>query len=156
MRASIGFAALTVAALLAGGCSSPSVPPRPAYDVDVRPILMAHCARCHGAGNSLNLPSDLQSEATAFNGFHCFLDRFDDEGDCTSDPANCKFGAAHWAGTIPNLLRHPPLPSLLMPPPPAPLLDDWAVQLLTNWGAQTPAVCSNAPNPDPAICPNGP
>ena len=35
-----------------------STPSQPAYDSDVRPILMAHCVRCHGAGDALNVPTE--------------------------------------------------------------------------------------------------
>lgn len=155
MRRSAWLVFLPVLALLAGGGCEPSVPAHPAYDVDIAPVLNAHCIRCHGAGDKLNLPADLQSQAATFDALRCYLDRFDNEGDCTNDPTNCKVGARNWASTIPGLLRNPS-PSLIMPPPPAAPLDDWAVDMFKNWQAESPPVCSNAPNPDPKICPNGP
>lgn len=156
--------------LLAGAgvaCGAPAVPAQPAYDVDVRPILMAHCARCHGAGNMLNLPTEptgpnapvqknLQDVASEFQSYRCYLDRFDNEGDCMNDPANCKLGARSWAVTMPSLVNNP-LPSAVMPPPPSPRLDDWAVEVLKNWAAESPyLICSKSATPDPTICPSGP
>jgi len=35
--------------LIVAGCAAPEAPPAPTYFTDVRPILMANCARCHGA-----------------------------------------------------------------------------------------------------------
>jgi hypothetical protein len=153
MLRAVAFASV-LAALAAGGCGSRSVPPTPAYDVDVRPILMARCVRCHGGGGMLNAPPGV--DGAALKGTHCFLDRFADEGDCTADPDNCKYGAQHWAGTMPGLVRNAPSPELVMPPPPSVELDDWAVEVLTNWANEKPkAVCSNSADPDPNICPPG-
>lgn len=145
-------AALSVlVALGVGACGSPSVPANPAYDVDVRPILMARCVRCHGAGGMLNAPAGVAGDA--LQSTHCFLDRYQNEGDCTADPTNCKIGAKNWAGTIPTLIRNAPSAILVMPPPPSQALDDWAVEILDNWSKNP--VCSNLPTPDPSICPPG-
>lgn len=177
MRRTIRFSPLVVVAASAllslGACNSNggSIPSQPAYDLDVRPILMAHCARCHGAGGNLNLPTEptgpnapvlpnLQGmAATEFQTFDCYLDRWGNAGDCNFDggvrPASCKLGAKNWAGTIPGLLRNPS-PASVMPPPPASLVDDWEVDILTNWAKESPLICSHSSNPDPAICPDGP
>ena len=40
------------------GCS-PEVPATPTYTNDVRPILMAHCVRCHGADDMFNTNPDV-------------------------------------------------------------------------------------------------
>ena len=33
---------------------TPEVPANPTYTNDVQPIFIAHCVRCHGAGDMLN------------------------------------------------------------------------------------------------------
>ncbi|MES1209607.1 MAG: hypothetical protein ABUS79_27025 [Pseudomonadota bacterium] len=148
-----------------------SVPSQPAYDSDVQPILMAHCARCHGAGDALNvatqptgpdaavLPS-IEKEVAVFRGLYCYLDRFPaDNGACTPGDGggatnNCKRGAAYWAKV--GLLKttiHATSGINQMPPPPAPALDDWEKKVIDNWVANP--ICSNSTDPDPTICPPG-
>ena len=147
-------AAVLLAATVAVGataCGPSSVPAQPAYDVDVRPILMARCVRCHGAGGMLNAPPGV--DGAALQATHCYLDRYDDEGDCTADPTNCKKGAKTAASLLPTVIRNAPA-SLAMPPPPSPALDDWAVDILNNWSKNP--VCSNSATPDLRVCPNGP
>lgn len=164
-----GFA--VVALLVAAGCNAngASVPSQPAYDVDVRPILMAHCVRCHGAGGKANtateptgpdaavLPS-IRLTAGALAGLHSFFDQFGPSGNCNSDggvyPADCKLGASTLGPDFPAFVRHGLNPDVQMPPPPAPELDDWAIQTLTNWAKESPLICSRAANPDPGLfCP---
>ncbi len=168
MRRLAWFSFLPVSLALAAGCGSPSVPAQPAYDVDVRPILNAHCIRCHGAGDMLNVPTEptgpnaptlhtIANSVSLFQTDSCYLDRFDnDPPGCTLGQAGgCKVGASTWASTIPGLVRNP-LPTAVMPPPPAPQIDDWAVDILTNWSKEQPRICSNSANPDPTICPSSP
>lgn len=171
MRGSVGFAFVSVLAVLgAAGCGSPSVPAMPAYDADVLPILMARCVRCHGAGGMLNLPTEptgpnappLPSVSDpivrmAFAGFNLYLNQYDSTGDCTANPPlNCKQGARADAKLIANSVQPATQPPLAMPPAPSPPLADWAVEILDNWAAEAPPVCSNSPTPDRTICPNGP
>ncbi len=158
------------AAIAGAGCTAyPAAPTDPAYDVDVRPVLMAHCARCHGAGGNLNVPleptgpqappipsvSGLQGPFLAYD---LYVTQFNDT-DCTPDssgnvPSDCKFGAGGFHATIASSVDPATKPPLAMPPAPAPRLNDWEVGMLQNW-AKNP-VCSNSAVPDPAICPNGP
>jgi len=150
--------ALAGAALAGAGCTAyPAAPAQPAYDLDVLPIFMAHCVRCHGAGDMLNTPTEptgphappIPSVADAgvqFAAVNLYLNQFNDTAD--------KNGAAGFATTIALTLSQSALPPILMPPAPAPRLDDWSNGTVINW-TKNP-ICSNSLNPDPAICPNGP
>jgi len=42
----------------AAGCGIP-VPDRPSYERDIKPLMEAHCIRCHGAGGTLNADPDI-------------------------------------------------------------------------------------------------
>ncbi len=141
-----------VAAALVVGCGPP-VPAVPAYDTDVRPIFMAHCVRCHGAGPD----GGTINTATEPTG--------PDGGPLASDPVNTigyylnVYKAAGKAGALTSatggiqspLYRKIHAAVLPMPPPPAPLLDDWALKILDAWIVNP--ICSRSPNPDPSICP---
>jgi hypothetical protein len=149
------FFALAGAALAGAGCNSyASVPEHPAYDLEVRPLLMAHCGRCHGAGGNLNvareptgpdaavLPSI--ADTVAGGGFVLpYVTRFDTDT-----------GAGLYAGRISDTTHEAADGVKAMPPPPASRLDDWALGVLANW-AKNP-ICSNSPNPDTTLCPGGP
>ena len=127
------------------GCS-PEVPAMPTYTNDVRPILMAHCVRCHGANNTLNTNPDVTSVALPAPR-QCYLQRFEDEGDCTdrNNITLCRSGAGYCGtlmGTeslITSRVLAPPGSSTIMPPPPAEPLNDWEKDVLTRWSTATPA-----------------
>lgn len=135
-----------------------TAPSQPAYDSDVRPILMAHCARCHGAGDALNAPTEptgpdaavlpsIANTVSAFNTLNIYLDRYSSDG--------AKLGAYASKGLIPGTLLSTAKPQIRMPPAPAPHLSDWEADVLTTWSTGS-ALCSNDPSPDSTICPNGP
>jgi len=163
---------LAGAAIAAGGCTAyPAAPSNPAYDLDVRPILMAHCARCHGAGGTLNVPTEptgpnaptipsVKGYETAFAGYSLYVTQFNDSGNCMLDangnlPPDCKFGAGTmYVKTISNSVDPVATAPTAMPPAPAPRLNDWEVGVIQNW-AKNP-ICSNSLTPDLAICPHGP
>jgi len=172
MRRSAWFALLAVlGAGSAAGCGSPSAPAMPAYDTDVRPILMVHCVRCHGAGGMQNVAleptgpnapvlASIRDTASELEILHGFFDQYGQTGDCTADqngqvPADCKYGAFTYGPEMPSLIKPGLKPDQQMPPPPAPVLDDWAIQTISNWVNNNDRACSNLPNPDPAICPPG-
>jgi hypothetical protein len=119
----------------------PPVPSRPTFEADVRPIFLARCVRCHGgaqAGSSAVSP---------------YLDHYEDQ-DCALDasgnrPADCQIGALSVAMIIPEVI-HSSDPTVTMPPPPS-SLDSWQLSVLDRW-TKNP-ICSDAPNPDPAVCP---
>jgi hypothetical protein len=149
--------AVAGAAMAATGCNAyPSAPTNPAYDIDVRPIFMAHCVRCHGAGGTLNNPTEPTgpnapiipsvSDPTVQNTFavaNLYLDQYYSTA--------TKNGAASLTGLIGGVVVSSAKPPQAMPPAPAPRLNDWEVGTVVNW-TKNP-ICSNSPNPDPAICP---
>ena len=81
----VGGSLLTLAlAALVGGCED-AIPASPTFEVDVKPIFLANCVRCHGAGGTLNAdPRALNGYATDMpNQTH--LDFYANRGDCTPD-----------------------------------------------------------------------
>ncbi len=162
--------AVAVVGLASCSTTVATAPAEPAYDVDVRPILMVHCARCHGAGGSLNVPTEptgpdaavlpgIRTLAAMFRSYRCFLDRYpEDNGQCGLDggarSASCQLGALYWAKlhSISATIDQTSGPTQ-MPPPPAQALNDWEKQVLRNW--EENPICSNSPNPDTTICPPG-
>jgi hypothetical protein len=142
----LAFAPLAFA--LAGaaiGCGSdtPDIPANPTYTKDVKPILDANCIRCHGTGDMLHL--------MIVNGYPnspsiCYLQRYEDEGDCT-DPNNpaCKHGAK-FCGTrmgadslITSMINLPNDSTSRMPPPEADPLTDREKEIINRWSTASPA-----------------
>src|SRR5262245_6176925 len=78
----IFIVAICLAAPLAG-CSStpePPVPTDPSYATDVRPILLARCVSCHGAGDMLS--GDPPGSALPGPPPNGYLDHYEDRGNC--------------------------------------------------------------------------
>ncbi|HEY2731157.1 MAG TPA: hypothetical protein VGK52_14540 [Polyangia bacterium] len=101
----------------AAGCLN-SVPERPSYERDIKPLMEAHCIRCHGAGGTLNADPDiakisgvqkpLATDFTSLNGLMPLTG--------PAEPALELF-----------------IRSLPMPPPPSDLLTSWESDLLFTW-----------------------
>jgi hypothetical protein len=151
-------------ALSGAGCTIyPSVPSQPTYEADVRPIFLAHCTRCHGAGpdggalNQASVPNVTYDAGLPItNG--PYLTQFEDTCPPLADggAANCnnsgncsRCGAATYAGLIKTYVNY--TNALRMPLAPAPALDDWELKVIDAWAANP--ICSDAAKPDPAICP---
>jgi hypothetical protein len=129
---------LTIAlAVLLGGCED-AIPAAPTFEVDVEPIFLAHCVRCHGAGGTLN------QDPRALNGYATdrpnvtHLDFYADRGDCTPDatgvlPASCERGAKYSVETIEIYIHL--TSSMRMPLAPAPALDEWELKVIDRWVA---------------------
>lgn len=130
---------------LALGCGSdaPEVPANPTYTNDVAPILNANCIRCHGDGDVLH--------EMVINGYPntpsiCYLQRFEDEGDCT-DPNGmyCKHGAGYCGTRMPDtslitfMIGMPDSSAGRMPPPPADPLSDFEKAVINRWSTTSPA-----------------
>jgi hypothetical protein len=136
---------LAALAALAAGCAppEPSLPAAPSYAADVRPIFVAHCVRCHGAGGALNVARDPHGGAdagplpsVAGKPALAYLGQYADSGDC-ADPSSltCHRGAYFVATqtTDLKLYLHPPANFPPMPPPPSPRLDDWELKVVDAW-----------------------
>ena len=127
-----------LAAALALSACMPDKPLMPSFATDVRPILMAHCARCHGAGGTLQGDPGNYPLGNPPEGYlpgappRPYLDIFADEGDCVIPdggtlPASCKVGALSYAPILENYFAS-------MPPPPAAKLNDWEMDVVRRWG----------------------
>jgi len=128
-------------AMVAGmpACEPPS-PATPSYANDVRPILLAHCVRCHGAGGTLQGDPTMYPLGAPPAGYtpgspkQCYFDEVEDRGDCTATDggvgADCKRGLRTCAVLVgPYIL---PTSPKRMPPPPA-MLNDWEQDVLIRW-----------------------
>jgi hypothetical protein len=149
----LGAPLALVALALVVGCGPP-VPAEPAYDTDVRPIFMAHCIRCHGAGpdggtiNTATQPTGpdggpLASDSAPTTPYYFNVYTAPGKSGALSAATNGTKSTLHariHGGGLPP-----------MPPAPAPRLDDWELKVLDAWVVNP--ICSRSPNPDPTICP---
>lgn len=98
---------IVLCALAAAGCKSdppPEIPAMPSYATHVRPIFEVNCIRCHGQGGTLNAADGATIGAPAM----CYLNMFDDAGDCSIpdgggalDPS-CRRGAKYCGTPFPD------------------------------------------------------
>lgn len=110
------------------GCA-PEVPANPTYTNHVAAIFDAHCVRCHGANDMLNLvPPSVKAPAS------CYLQRYEDAGDCTA-AATCMMGAgaALCTSLAVSYISLPKDALLRMPPAPSEPLNDWEKEVITKW-----------------------
>ena len=117
------------------GCA-PDVPANPTYTNHVAAILDAHCARCHGANDMLaTMPVGVTQTAMKPN--ICYLNRYDDVGDCSAAGTTCQAGAgnAACAPSIPTYIDAGRTSLLAMPPLPSEPLNDWEKDVLKRWVA---------------------
>jgi mono/diheme cytochrome c family protein len=122
-----------VVAVLAGaalaGCAN-EAPAFPTYSHDVKPIMEAHCIRCHGAGGKLNMDvyeAPVLKSPTNTKALQGDFTRLDD--------ANGIFGLLHYtAGGAAGL--HLYVDTGPMPPPPAPALTNYEYDTLFTWATE--------------------
>jgi hypothetical protein len=145
-RCLIGLA-LALGPLL--GACGPAVPSTPSFDVDIKPIMLARCVRCHGGGDCVQGEKGL----TATNGF---FDHYEDRGQCgadggafsppvANDPCltmSCRRGLRYYVDQIGGSVLTWDINyrihldnSSRMPPPPATKLTDRQFEILGRWFA---------------------
>jgi hypothetical protein len=136
-RAGRCLSSVAAAALvgLLGGCSEESLPNPVAWNPTIKELFAAHCVRCHGAGGTLN------TDPLVFGGTDApalaYLDRYEDTGDCTLDPAtmsvpaSCKRGALFVKDSIRLFVKAKD--AQRMPPAPSDPLNDYELALVLKW-----------------------
>jgi hypothetical protein len=151
MAKHLAFAlALTLPVLGLAACS-PAQPSSPTFVDDVRPILIAHCTRCHGGSGDMLLGDP---DAVRVNGLQAPIDGFFgyyyDRGDCTMPdggqlprPPLCEHGAHTYATEFLSFWQMYVYPSRLMPPAPAAPLNDFEIGVLNRWIANP--ICGSGP-----------
>lgn len=122
-------------ALLASapGCA-PEVPAAPTFALDVKPIMMGRCTRCHG---ETLLPETLPDGGQGLGtpGL-CHLNRYDSLGDCSDAgvmAGACNYGAGRCGASIGLYAISVNGSVPVMPPAPAPKLNDWEQDVLAGW-----------------------
>jgi hypothetical protein len=121
----------SIALATASGCGEEPTPAFPTFKDDVRPLMLAHCVRCHGAGGKLN--QDLYSGGLYANatppvfapttGYFDILEN--DPPGCTTEPG-CRRGLKDYVPSLPLFLKN-------MPPPPSPALTSREMEIVTTW-----------------------
>ena len=101
----------------AAGCLN-AVPDRPSYERDIKPLMEAHCIRCHGAGGTLNADPDIAK----INGV---------QKPNTTDYTTLQ-GLMPLTGAAEPALELF-IKTLPMPPPPSDRLTSWESDLLFTW-----------------------
>jgi hypothetical protein len=120
---------LLISSLGAGalaGCGETEIPERPTYTHDIKPLVEAHCIRCHGAGGQLNQDPDITG-VVAGNTLT--------NGDFTSlqDDASGKHGLLYYTTPAGATFWNIWFPK--MPPTPAPALTERELTIFQRWYA---------------------
>ncbi len=113
----------------AAGCLN-AVPDRPSYERDIKPLMEAHCIRCHGAGGTFNKDPDIPLPLAKVSGPPL-------NGDFTSlQDVNGHTGLLHYTAPMGGVAAlHIYVDGIFgpMPPPPADRLTNWETDLLFTW-----------------------
>jgi hypothetical protein len=142
------FLLLTLGGL---GACSPARPDTPTFAADVRPIFVAHCTRCHGAGDMLQ--GDPTSTLVTYRNppIQGYFQYYRDHGDCSEVDGGpppmsplCRRGAYFYAAinklSWKNYVLDVPA---LMPPAPAAPLNDFERDIVLRWSMNP--VCGSGP-----------
>jgi mono/diheme cytochrome c family protein len=119
------------AALGAAGCveSSGDEPVNPSYSRQIKPLIEAHCIRCHGAGGTLNQDPDIPDAEGVLQGPPV-------RGDFTQLADNGKIpGLAFYTNSAPDGMGASRMLAFLpqMPPPPGEQLTKFEHDILVKW-----------------------
>ena len=112
--------------VVGASCGENPVPENVSYMRDIKPLMEAHCIRCHGAGGSLNKDPDIPDSGMVLqgaptNGYFTQL----------ADLSPTQYGLMHYTGTTGSAIMGIYLPQ--MPPPPGERLTDRETTMLTRW-----------------------
>jgi hypothetical protein len=132
LKTTFAFLSLSLATFLLG-CGEEPVPLEPGFAADVRPIFVARCVRCHGAGGMLNGDPLYKNGAPPTGGYFA---QYDDSGNCAAGAplAGCMHGAKFYAKVLKAYIYAPP--DMRMPPLPAEGLSDRQLEILDRWAAE--------------------
>jgi hypothetical protein len=119
------FALLAGVGMVAGSACQNDVPLFPTYETDVKPLMEAHCIRCHGGGGSFH--GDPYSTLGVVT-----------DGDFTRlDDNGSRHGLLYYTrGNVARLRAY--VDQIGMPPPPAQRLGAWEHELLFRWADDPP------------------
>jgi hypothetical protein len=121
----VALVAVVLLAAVGLGCTAESedAPLQPSYEHDIKPLMAAHCIRCHGAGGSLNLDPDATPVAPSGQP----KVQMPKVGDFT-DMA----GLMPYVGKTYKLMMSS-IETLPMPPPPSAPLTDREKEMFAAW-----------------------
>jgi mono/diheme cytochrome c family protein len=110
------------------GCTAESeeAPLQPSYEHDIKPLMAAHCTRCHGAGGTLNLDPDSKPTLNQQKPVNGDFTRLDNVGSVEGLMAYTG-PAGSGARRMRTYLAIP------MPPPPSAPLSDRELEMLNTW-----------------------
>ena len=132
LKTTLAFLSLSLATALVG-CGEEPIPVEPGFAADVRPIMVARCVRCHGAGGTLNADPVAVKLMVPTNGF---FEQYADSGACgPMDPVGgCKRGALFYAKQkLIFTARLRSSEAIRMPPLPAEMLSEHQIQIIERW-----------------------
>jgi mono/diheme cytochrome c family protein len=130
----LGLALALTLTPFAIGCGPPPGPDNPSFEKDIKPIMLAHCVRCHGAGGTLNEDPDNIGPYRKDVPVFAYLDSYEAPASCAA--AGCQ-GARIAAETIKAYVTL--TDDTRMPPLPAAPLSDHQIGIIVRWASQTPA-----------------
>ena len=127
---------------LGGACSIEETPHAPTYTLDIQPLVLSRCVRCHGAGGTTH--ADPDAVVFSYAPFDGYFNEFNDQ-DCEGDAGAgvmCKHGMFFYATNpaklgLLNTFIHSKTDNR-MPPPPAPALTSSQLKIFDTWLAESP------------------